>query len=307
MNGSDGSIAPTPGRDLIQAQLADTAIPTGANAGLVYDRFLKVWDTRQEPGTRIGTYKGVLDDLVLAFKDQEKEGAGRLDELHQRTDRALEPERSRRKVFTTTWRLASGLGASHPLENGFTFDRNLGVPYLPGSAIKGLCRAEAELEGLDTDTFTRIFGSPPRSTGRPHRDSEEEHQIGELVFLPAFPAVWPRLEVDIVNCHHSSYYANRHTPGLPQPSSSDSRSSSTGRRPDSRPVDWESPIPVFFLTVAPGTPFVFRLAGRAGRTDLLDETLGLLERGLDLLGIGAKTAVGYGVMEPAADNEIEAE
>lgn len=47
------------------------------------------------------------------------------------------------KFFTGTvaWRLAIGLGHEHPLENGITLHRIYGIPYLPGSAIKGLTRA----------------------------------------------------------------------------------------------------------------------------------------------------------------------
>jgi CRISPR-associated protein Cmr6 len=41
------------------------------------------------------------------------------------------------------WRLALGLGNEHPLENGMTLHRTLGLPYLPGSAQKGLARRYA--------------------------------------------------------------------------------------------------------------------------------------------------------------------
>jgi CRISPR-associated protein Cmr6 len=100
------------------------------------------------------------------------------------------------------------------------------------------------------------------------------------VFLNAWPAAWPRLAVDVVNCHHPSYYRGLETAG-PRPAG---------------PSETDSPIPVFFLTVAADSRFAFRLGSRAGSQANLDEGLRLLDLGLTVLGMGAKTAVGYGLM-----------
>ncbi len=40
--------------------------------------------------------------------------------------------------------LTTGLGIEHPLENGFAFLNPYGVPYLPGSSVKGVLRHAAE-------------------------------------------------------------------------------------------------------------------------------------------------------------------
>jgi len=40
--------------------------------------------------------------------------------------------------------LATGLGMEHPIENGFAFLDPYGLPYLPGSSIKGVLRRAAE-------------------------------------------------------------------------------------------------------------------------------------------------------------------
>jgi len=40
--------------------------------------------------------------------------------------------------------LAVGLGNPHPVENGFSFLSPYGIPYLPGSSIKGVLRRSAE-------------------------------------------------------------------------------------------------------------------------------------------------------------------
>lgn len=48
--------------------------------------------------------------------------------------------------MTLTERMAAGLGASHVLETGLTLERNTGLPYLPGSTVKGLARAWGLIE-----------------------------------------------------------------------------------------------------------------------------------------------------------------
>lgn len=49
-------------------------------------------------------------------------------------------------TMRTAERLVAGLGASHVLETALTLDRNTGLPYLPGSSVKGLARAWGLIE-----------------------------------------------------------------------------------------------------------------------------------------------------------------
>jgi CRISPR-associated protein Cmr6 len=60
------------------------------------------------------------------------------------------------------------------------------------------------------------------------------------------------------------------------------------------PADYLSPNPVYFLTVAAGTPFRFSLLARQG--DLLEQSMRYLREAIELLGVGAKTHAGYGAM-----------
>ncbi len=48
--------------------------------------------------------------------------------------------------------LATGLGLPHPVENGFSFCPPYGVPFLAGSAVKGVFRRAAELAGLEEES-----------------------------------------------------------------------------------------------------------------------------------------------------------
>jgi CRISPR-associated protein Cmr6 len=260
-----------------------------ARARLVFDGFLKIWE--RDRGERVPLRKGrqvVLAEFCAAYAALAEGGRGLLGALHRRfatldsvDDRRADGWACRSATFTTRWRVVTGVGAPHPLENGFTFDRSIGVPYFPGSGVKGLCRATARhLLDASQDERDRLFGGQPEETG--HRD---DAATGDLVFFPAYPArdQWPRLEVDIINNHHPSYaLALERGDSFPQA------------------VVTDSPIPVFFLTVAAGTPFTFRIGSRAGSTEHVTRAFQILESGLDFFGLGAKTAAGYGTFLPPA-------
>jgi CRISPR-associated protein Cmr6 len=198
------------------------------------------------------------------------------------------------------WRLTSGLGIVHPLEAGFSLDHVLGVPVLPGSALKGLARAWACEDGMDTDLIDLLFGPAPAEDGVESND--DGGACGLVTVFDGRWREWGFLEVDIVNPHYGEYYL-----GL-------------GNVPF--PAEWMAPVPSFFLTSAAGNRWTFALAlsGDAWRAlpedtrnalRLSDEALfdtpdhrvpaALLERataalrdGLMGLGAGAKTATGYG-------------
>ena len=47
---------------------------------------------------------------------------------------------------TLSWRMVIGLGASHPQETSMTLHHIYGIPYIPGSAIKGVARHQVTLK-----------------------------------------------------------------------------------------------------------------------------------------------------------------
>ncbi len=80
----------------------------------------------------------------------------------------------------SVWRLPAqstapfmtGLGNEHPLENGFSFLNPYGLPYLPGSGVKGVLRRAAEelalgfygdTSGWDIVSLWWLFGFEPNS------------------------------------------------------------------------------------------------------------------------------------------------
>jgi CRISPR type III-B/RAMP module RAMP protein Cmr6 len=184
---------------------------------------------------------------------------------------------------TSTSGLIVGIGRWNPVEVGFTFDRLSGCPFLPGSSVKGLLRAAAELVASGDLQGDRQFwqreGVIARIFGEGAEDAEAKRAT--FSFYDAFPTKWPKLEVDVMTPHHSKYY--------------------DGANPTA--PDWDEPVPVHFLRIGAGTPFAFWFGPRAeagtneGDRQALES---LLTTALDWLGAGAKTSSGYGWFDGAA-------
>lgn len=178
-------------------------------------------------------------------------------------------------VFKTDWRFVTGLGRQHPVENGFSWHHALGVPYLPGSSVKGMVRAWAKRweEKVSLDDTKRIFGS------------KNTEYVGNVIFFDALPDSCIRLEMDVMTPHYSPYYSDGETPG-----------------------DWYDPVPIPFLTVGSGQTFQFIVAPRRPRNEQSRQDAAQaaewLKKALKWIGAGAKTAAGYGrftLSEPRPD------
>jgi CRISPR-associated protein Cmr6 len=240
-----------------------------SNAGLVFSRYLGLWEAGSPPKLikgeeRRAILRTFVSDFNARCKLPNSASVKLLNEVHARQSR-VSPQQLDRSVsfqIKLETRFATGLGSPHPTEIGFTFHRAIGVPYMPGSSVKGIARAAAEMSG---EPLTELLFGPVE------REGKSSAAIGDLIFLDAYPTSWPELSVDIINSHHSTYYAD--------PSRS-------------YPSETESPIPVYFLTVAPGTAWTFRVMSRSGHH--APRGAAALQWGLKHLGAGAKTAVGYG-------------
>jgi CRISPR-associated protein Cmr6 len=161
------------------------------------------------------------------------------------------------------WRVVIGLGSNRLLEGGITLHQTLGVPIVPASALKGVARRYAEaVAEAPANVIQALFGEEPPAS-----------QQGDLIFLDGVPSAPPRLERDVMNPHYTRYYG-----GL-------------GRVP---PADYLNPRPVFFLTIGRQSPYAFGIASATGHTAAVAQGREWLQQGLQHLGIGAKTAAGYG-------------
>lgn len=191
-----------------------------------------------------------------------------------------------RATLTTQDRLAIGLGNASPFEVGLTLDHTYGLPFMPGSALKGLAAAHASQAWAVNDAGWK------EKTGEYHRFVfGDTTQAGCIDFLDA----WIRPESvsgttlvpDVTTPHHGAYYQADDTDQTPA-------------------ADWDSPVPVPFLTVNKGIKFELvlgcdLLAENAAERDTIS---GWLRKVSDLLcealkhrGLGGKTSSGYGMAE----------
>ncbi|SRR5579875_3231258 len=161
---------------------------------------------------------------------------------------------------TSTGRVIVGLGGPSPLETDMTLHHVYGLPYLPGSALKGMTCAYATHMNVPLKDMSRIFGE---TTGS-----------GTVIFFDAIPGENLTLDLDIMNPHYPNYYQ--------------------GSDP---PSDDQSPRPIFFLTVKNST-FHFAVAprpGALGNEGDAGQAAKWLGDALASEGIGGKTSSGYGV------------
>lgn len=167
-----------------------------------------------------------------------------------------------------------------------------GIPYIPGSAIKGVTRhwavlkfaeemsksenikfekaiekvskalengekLDLKIEDLEFNQLIEIFGT--------------QKQQGKVIFFDAYPVGEIKLKIDIMNPHYPKYYSE----GQP-------------------PADWQNPVPIKFLTIE-NTKFSFYLASKTEddpNKNLLNIAEKLLLEALKDYGIGAKTSLG---------------
>ena len=354
-----------------------------ASPGLRFGIYLKLWGVNAKTKELLWTTQDInyrpvgRDRRVREFKDENKTSALDAAVLLNDNDRMAMAAHVRRQqaiFFTAAGEdglelmaksvapFTTGLGNEHPLENGFAFLNPYGLPYLPGSGIKGVVRRAAEElahrdffhggSGWTLPAIWHLFGFEPWLTSAGRRaDSEWEewvdgfsvskdeigayldtvideradgyeglkhrirkaddptsalrlllqnrhlHVRGALEFWDAVPQIMSsRLSVEIMTPHHSHYYQKRAHAGSVSPHDS-------GR-----------PNPISFLTVPPGSGFVFHVRCNQKRLfrsapELADDhrwcalVQAAFEHAFEWLGFGAKTAVGYGAM--ATDRTAE--
>ncbi len=232
------------------------------HAGLWFDKFCDRWciDGNSWTLRSAGDEDNPKLDWIGNVTERPVGTSSQIREYTMRLMRLIESRAGRAAVFVTESRFVTGLGRSHPVENGFAWHPTLGTPYLPGSSIKGLVRAWAKLDSdtsSDGETVTRLLGN--------------RRTAGNLRFLDAVPVEPVQLQADVMTPHFAGW---------------------TEQEP---PGDWLSPTPIPFLTSAVGTPFLFGIVPcRVGDHGDLKTAAAWLRDALSWAGAGAKTAVGYG-------------
>jgi len=179
-------------------------------------------------------------------------------------------------------RMIVGLGTESVLETAISLHRTYGVPYIPGSALKGLAASYVRHYHYAHDEQWGTWEQKTHDKGEPVWYWKPDHyynvlfgnteSAGYITFFDAVyepgsghngAALWP----DVITVHHEGYYQD-------------------GTEP---PADWDSPTPVPFLS-ATGS-YLVAVSGPSGWDDA---AMKLLRLALKEMGIGAKTSSGYG-------------
>ncbi len=329
---------------------------SSASPGMRFGMYLMVWGIDRHTRDLLwGTH-----DIDYGVRGQDRQerpvkhenkvsalaAAKRLNDGDQKTMKALLARQN--QVFDTvagdqglrldalaTAPFTTGLGNEHPLENGFAFLSPYGLPYLPGSGIKGVLRQAArelasgewgDSKGWTEDKrYALMQGKDDRRRavldknrqpvmlspldvlfGRETAGGGSDHVRGALVFWDVIPQIkGDSLAVDIMTPHQGHYYQKK----------SDRKSGGS-----TAPHESGQPNPISFFTVPPGSGFVFHLQCDLEHLARLAPELAVdgrwkalltaaLEHAFQWLGFGAKSAVGYGALtrDEAASARHEAE
>lgn len=179
--------------------------------------------------------------------------------------------------FKVSDRLVVGLGNESVRESGVTLHHTYGMPYIPGSALKGLARryASAALKAEAAEA------ADPDAAADVARQQLEAlvGSTGNAAYVTFFDAWYvPKtapgdhpLQPDVITVHHPAYYGSRGTKGY-------------------GPWDFDDPTPIPFVREA-GT---YLVAVRGPSPDWAEFALATLEHALAERGVGAKTAGSYG-------------
>ncbi len=264
---------------------------TGGNYGLWYNKFIpisnfdacKASDERGDKDNAVSYYhdkykQSKKDKINLLLEKRHCDQAGFCKALSSEYEAVILKAKLKTPLIT-------GIGEAHPHEVSMVFDHNLGIPYIPASGIKGIVRFAHTIglmpvppEKIETDEKTgeQYFNDEEVWTEIPNLFGTQAKR-GSVFFLDAYPEKTPELHVDIMNPHYGAYYSDE-----------------TDTTP---PGDYLEPKPLKFLTVAKDTVFIFRALVDKNNPELTDMVKTALRKALTEEGLGAKTAVGYGLFD----------
>lgn len=187
--------------------------------------------------------------------------------------------RFRQLTLELEGRLLIGLTGGGMLETGCAIHHVYGMPYIPGSSLKGVVRAHVE-SSLFSREYPKVIAELFGAEADPTPGASYPQGLSGLV---TFHDAWwvpdsaerPLVE-EIVTTHHLAYYG------------------SEGRTPA---TDFDSPIPNAQIGVQ--GDFLFVLEGPMAWLELTQK---MLIAALSQRGIGAKTRTGYGLFDNRGDN-----
>lgn len=190
-----------------------------------------------------------------------------------------DPKRFAALVLNIQTRLLIGLSGGGMLETGCAIHHSYGVPYIPGSSIKGILtnhvRRRSDFGDQQKAACDLLFGTAA--------DPDSDHPDGRAGLFSFHDAWWvpnsakTPLVQDVVTTHHPDYY---------------------GHNGETAATDFDSPVPNAQIGVQGS--FLFTLEGPEAWLELGIE---MLKDALEHQGIGAKTRSGYGLMQESAEEQ----
>lgn len=243
----------------------------GSHPGLLLQRYLA---KQRDPKER-----GALLDAVVKASRSESLGI-MYSQAFKRWTGSFSQHTDHLELATTS-RLIVGLGSENVLETGLRLHHTYGTPVVPGSALKGLASHYC------LDVWGQRHDEAAAGENRLFRRGEAHHALlfgttddgGVITFHDAWitPAsLGSSLHLDVMTPHHPKWQTN-----------------------EAPPTDFDSPIPVSFLSVT-GT-FDVRLSWSGPTSTPPDQiaawtrlAMTLLQEALAEWGVGGKTSSGYG-------------
>lgn len=246
--------------------LQHAAAEHAAHAGLLLDAYLH----NDDPEDR----QNLIQDAQQAVRRSRQAYEAAYEVWHENVGGTCVTE-----LVAVDGRAVIGLGAATPLEVGLTLHHTYGVPYLPGSALKGLAAHYChQVWGASDGKFARdgaaykvLFGT--------------KEDGGHIIFYDAWlcpDAQDDCLDQDVMTVHHPEYYQDKQ---------------------GKAPTDFDDPNPITFLSAKGRFLLALRcdVASKSGAA-WARLAMTLLQEALANWGIGAKTNAGYGRMSKAGVN-----
>lgn len=210
---------------------------------------------------------------------------------NERWKKLLSDHKATEHIARVKGRMIIGLGDESVLETSVTLHRTYGIPYIPGSALKGLAASyihhyfanDANWQ-KNGEAYRVIFGDTDTSGYITFFDALYIPDTGQRNTGQRKQALYS----DTITIHHPDYYQNDKSPAVP--------------------ADWDSPTPIPFLSATGSYLIALAAPGIQSPSQWIQTTFTILEEALKIMGIGAKTSSGYGRMEfetPPIDPEIQ--
>jgi CRISPR-associated protein Cmr6 len=261
-------------REDIQNTIGDRFDPMNANGSLWFDKF--IFDSRKNEKSEASRYDQSKKDetakaeLVNQLTKTIKEPAIYGDYFYKVWQPNLQKFGAKCKRAKVKNRLAINLGSESVLETSIALHRLFGVPFIPGSALKGL-----------VSHFLNQYGDGDwKKTGKNHKvilgdqDSAGFITFYDALYVPESGYNGKALYTDVMTPHHQDYYSEKKENNQMLP-----------------PTDWDSPNPVPFISAT--GEYLIAISGPDGWVEL---TFDILGKALETEGVGAKTSSGYGRM-----------